>query len=174
MLHKLSPIFSKTGSLFKCFQTENSSYSCKEIHASSYMRRDTDTSEPAHLMRQTRACRTEIQRTKIMKMKTVFKKKKKKKKKHSHPTQFPISLCPINLKEQDIITKCFQDVVKQRNNSILLVLRYCLTFKSDICYPRQLSSWPTRYQKPLNDFGMKSNTINLTPFKELTKTIRGK
>lgn len=86
--------------------------------------------------------------------------------------QFPISLHPTDLKARDIITKCLQDVVKQSKDSILFILRCCLTFRSDICYPRQLSSWPTRYQKPLNDFGMKSSSIKLIRFRELTKTIK--
>lgn len=166
MFHKLSPIFSKTGSL-KCFRTKNSFHTAA---GRCYLAQDTNTSMPAHLMRQTRACGTEMKR----------KKNKNSgdeecnKERHFFPPQFPISLCPINLKAWDIITKCLQDVVKQRKNLILFILGYCLTFKSDIHYLRQLSSWPTRYQKPLNDFGMKSSSVKLTPFRESTKTIKRK
>lgn len=125
-----------------------------------YLAQDTDTSMSAHLMRQTRACGREMKREKMVKMKNVIKKGT------FFPPQFPISLCPINLTARDVITKCLQDVVKQRKNSIVFILRYCLTFKSDIRYLRQLSSWPTRYQKSLDDFGMKSSRVKLTPFRE--------
>lgn len=63
MFHKLSLKFIKTGSL-KHFQTENTSHTAagKSLR---YLTQDTNTSKSAHLMRQTRACSTEMKRTKI-------------------------------------------------------------------------------------------------------------
>lgn len=160
MFHKLSPIFSSTGSL----NSVHYSYSCREILVLSRTRHQYIYAGSPYETDQSMRYRNEKKKN--------GEDAECNKERHFFPPQFPISLCPINLMARDIINKCLQDVVKQRKNSILFISRYCLTFKSDIRYPRQLSSWPTWYQKPLYDFGMKSSTIKLTPFKESTKTIK--